>query len=89
MNLFLILIKVTGSKFYASRKVILTFQSKIDSLLETHTPLKKLKQQKGTRISHQTMDYIRFITIIIRFKEISYPCSSKGQKEKYFTNFFN
>ena len=81
MNLFLILIKVIGSKFYASRKVIRTFQSKIDSLLETHAPLKKLKQQKRTRISHQTMDYIRFITIIIRFKEISYQCSQKDKRK--------
>ena len=39
INLFLILIKLIGSIFYAARKVI-------DSLLETHAPLKKFNKKE-------------------------------------------
>ena len=50
MDLFLILIKLIGSKSYALRKVMLTslnqYLSKIDSLLEIHAPLKKLNKKE-------------------------------------------
>ena len=52
INLFLILIKLTVSKFYAlSEKSKVNFSvnqylSKIDSLLEIHAPLKKLNKKE-------------------------------------------
>ena len=66
INLFLILIKLTVSKFYAlSEKSKVNFSvnqylSKIDSLLEIHAPLKKLNKKKQTELSHQTRDYTKF-----------------------------
>ena len=49
ISLFLILIKLIGSKFYAARKVknftMSQYLPKIDSLLETHAPLKKLNKR--------------------------------------------
>ena len=39
-------------------QLFIEYLSKINSLFDTHRPIKKLK--KGAEISHQTMDYTGF-----------------------------
>ena len=79
------------------------YQFRTDSLFETQTPHKKLNKKELKHLTKSWITqglqnslkkksniYLKnFIIIITRTMEIFYPHSSKRQKKKYFTNFFN
>ena len=95
INLFLILIKLIGSKFYALRKVILTFQwintyvSNIDSLLEICAPFKKLNKKKLTFLTNRWIT--QGLENSIKKKNNIYSkfakCKNQKLKEFYHNNY--